>query len=86
MSVSITTASITELARMGWNYAHVLERAGGRPTSYGGDGPANKQAFYDAIVVQCVSEQGGSASNANVSAAMEDAATPEACFTTIDAL
>ncbi len=86
MSVSITTSSVADLARMGWNYAKYLDRSGGRPASYGGAGPANKQEFYDAVVVQCASEQGGTATTTNVSAAMEDAATPEAAFTTIDAL
>ncbi len=51
MSVSITTSSVADLSRMGWNYAKYLNRSGGRPASYGGAGPANKQAFYDAVVV-----------------------------------
>jgi len=86
MSVSITTSSITDLSRIGWNSAKFLSRSGGRPASYGGAGPENKQAFYDAVVLQIVADQGGTASTSNVSAALEDAATPEAAFTTIDAL
>ncbi len=82
----LATEPVAALSRMGWNWARYLDRTGGRPASYQGAGPANKQEFYDAVVLQTVADQGGTASTSNVSAAFEDSATPEIAITTVAAL
>lgn len=86
MSVSITTSTVADLSRIGWNYARHLERIG-RPVAYQQVGNNdNKQRFYDAVIDQIVTDQGGTATTTNVNAACRDSATPEACITTIAAL
>ena len=77
MSVSITTSSVADLSRIGWNMQRFLERAG--------HNPANKVDFQDAVVLQIIADQGGTADDTNVRAAFSNA-TPEAAIITIAAL
>ena len=80
MSVSITTSSVADLTRIGWNKTEELLRAGHLP--------ANKVVFLDAVIAEIVADQGGTANTSNVTAALSKAnsATPEAAIITVAAL
>lgn len=98
MSVSITTSTVADLSRIGWNTARAIERTG-YAVAYNPNGPtrsggnvinsrpvAPKQDFYDAVIDEIVADQGGTASTTNVNAALRDQVTPELAISTIAAL
>ncbi len=78
MSRTFDNMTLAERVETGWNYSRTLERKAHLP--------ANVADARSLIVSLIVTQQGGTANTANVTAALDDQATIALALSTIQAL
>ncbi len=78
MSSTFNALTLAEKVETGWNYSRTLERKAHLP--------ANVADARSLIVSLIVTQQGGTANTANVTAALDDQATVALALSTIEAL